>query len=208
MATLRTFESSGTIWQLTRHKSPKDFDLLVWIPSLTISNRLILIIDTVCVLCEVLSESLQVIQRNVSPLPRLTHFPTLFLKSSPPLPDGRAGTGWRSSSRDALCRTSGNMAYECTFACGFGIGAWTVGTEQYTSRRRKEEKECKWALRDGVHTLHQGSFTFKILHGFTVHMQEEQSLRYIYISDDQVKKAVTFVHRIRHFLNTLGIQQN
>ena len=58
-------------------------------------------------------------------------------------------------------------------------------------------KECR---------LHQGSFTFKIPHGFTVHMQEEQSVRDI--SDDRVKKAVTFVHRIRHFLNTLEIQQN
>jgi len=123
MATLRTFESSGTAWQLIRRKSPKDLDLPVSIPFLYTSNRLILIIDTVCVLCEVLSESLQVIQRNVSPLPRLTHFPTLFLKSSLPLPDGRAGTAWRSSSRDTVCRTSANTAYECTFACGFGIGA-------------------------------------------------------------------------------------
>jgi hypothetical protein len=114
MATLRNFESSGTTWQVTRRKSPKDLGLLVSIHFLNTSNRLILIIDTVCVLCEALSESLQIIQGNVSPLPRLTHFPTLFLKSSPPLPDGRTGTGWRSSSRDTVCRTSGNMAWECT----------------------------------------------------------------------------------------------
>ena len=118
-------------------------------------------------------------QRNFSPIPRLNHFPTLFLKSSPALPDGRAGTGCRSSSRDTVCRTSGNTAYECTLAYGFSIGAWTVRTEQYTSRRRKEGKDCKWPLRDGMHRLHQDSFNFKIPHGFTVHVQEEQSVRNI-----------------------------
>jgi hypothetical protein len=65
MATLRTFESPATTWQLTWRKSLKDLDLVVSIPFLYNSNRLIFIIVTVYALCEVLSEALQVIQRNL-----------------------------------------------------------------------------------------------------------------------------------------------